>query len=275
MRVLIVAATEAEIGGLRSTMRDRRLENSDERSEISGQRLENGDQRSEISGEEPEIRDEKPEIRDEKLIADGNNSPLITNHESLITNHQSLTSNQPTSNISFLITGVGMVATAFALGKELSNNRYDLVINLGIAGSFDRSIALGEVVEVVEDTFAELGAEDDEIFLPLDQMGFGEVSFKPSPHPIFNLRPVRGITVNKVHGNDASIEKIIHRLDPQVESMEGAAVFYACKQFNTQCLQIRAVSNYVEKRNREAWKIGLAVKNLNTFAADLVEKLIG
>jgi len=35
------------------------------------------------------------------------------------------------------------------------------------------------------------------------------------------------------------------------------------------------VSNYVEKRNREAWKIGLAVKNLNTFAADLVEKLIG
>jgi futalosine hydrolase len=268
MRVLIVAATEAEIGGLRLAIRERRSEVSRQRFETRDERIEDSDQRSEIS-------DEGPKVKDEKLIADGNNCPLITNHESLITNHQSLTSNQPTSNISFLITGVGMVATAFALGKELSNNRYDLVINLGIAGSFDRTIALGEVVEVIEDTFAELGAEDDEIFLPLDQMGFGEVSFRPSPHPIFNVRAVRGITVNKVHGNDASIEKIIHRLDPQVESMEGAAVFYACKQFNTQCLQIRAVSNYVEKRNREAWKIGLAVKNLNTFAADLVEKLIG
>jgi futalosine hydrolase len=265
MRVLIVAATEAEIGGLRLAVRERR-------SEVSGQRFENRDERIEDSDQRSEIGDEGPEIK-EKLIAGGNNNPLITNHESRISNQP--TSNQPTSNISFLITGVGMVATAFGLGKELSNNRYDLVINLGIAGSFDRTIALGEVVEVVEDTFAELGAEDDGIFLPLDQMGFGEVSFKPSPHPIFNVRSVRGITVNKVHGNDASIEKIVHRLDPQVESMEGAAVFYACKQFNTQCLQIRAVSNYVEKRNREAWKIGLAVKNLNTFAADLVEKLIG
>lgn len=254
MRVLIVAATEAEIGGLRLAIRDQRSESRNQRSEI-------GDQRSEIGGE-------GPEIKDEKHIADGNNS-------SLITNHQSLTSNQPTSNISFLITGVGMVATAFALGKELSNHQYDLVINLGIAGSFDRSIALGEVVEVVEDTFAELGAEDDEIFLPLDQMGFGEVSFMASTHPIFNLKRVRGITVNRVHGNDGSIGKIVHRLDPQVESMEGAAVFYACKQFNIPCVQIRAVSNYVEKRNRQAWKIGLAVKNLNTFAVDLVEKLIG
>lgn len=261
------------VGERRSENRDDRLESRDQRSEVRDERAESSGQQPETGDQRAEIRDERPEIKDEELIAGGNNKQLITNHESRISNQP--TSNPPTSNISFLITGVGMVATAFALGKELSNNPYDLVINLGIAGSFDRSIALGEVVEVVEDTFAELGAEEDEIFLPLDQMGFGEVSFRASTHAIFNFKRVRGITVNKVHGNDASIEKIIHRLDPQVESMEGAAVFYACKQFNTQCLQIRAVSNYVEKRNREAWKIGLAVKNLNTFAADLVEKLIG
>jgi futalosine hydrolase len=53
---------------------------------------------------------------------------------------------------------------------------------------------------------------------------------------------------------------------PQIESMEGAAFFYACRQLNVPCLQIRAVSNYVEKRNRDNWHIGLAIKNLNKFA---------
>ena len=73
-----------------------------------------------------------------------------------------------------LITGVGMVATAFALGRHLANNDYDLAINLGIAGSFDRNIALGEVLEITQDTFAELGAENDNEFLPIDQLGFGQ-----------------------------------------------------------------------------------------------------
>jgi futalosine hydrolase len=39
-------------------------------------------------------------------------------------------------------------------------------------------------------------------------------------------------------------------------------------------MQIRAVSNYVEKRNRDAWQIGLAIKNLNIFAIDLIEAII-
>ena len=53
--------------------------------------------------------------------------------------------NPELSTIDFLITGAGMVATSFVLGKHLATNQYDLAINLGIAGSFDRSIALGDV----------------------------------------------------------------------------------------------------------------------------------
>jgi futalosine hydrolase len=29
------------------------------------------------------------------------------------------------------------------------------------------------------------------------------------------------------------------------------------------CIQLRAVSNYVEKRNKDAWNIPLAIENLN------------
>ena len=92
-----------------------------------------------------------------------------------------------TFDFELLITGVGMVATAFALGKHLAVNTYDLVVNLGIAGSFDRNIALGEVVEITEDTFAELGAEDDDEFIPIDDLGFGEGCF--SSH-YRNFKPV-------------------------------------------------------------------------------------
>jgi futalosine hydrolase len=193
----------------------------------------------------------------------------------LVESQKSKVKNQ---NISFLITGVGMVATAYALGRELAKNQYDLVINLGIAGSFDRSFALGDVVEITEDTLAELGAEDSEAFLPISQMGFGESTFKATEslnniYKTANLKQATAITVNTVHGNEASIQKVQARLNVQIESMEGAAFFYACREARVPCIQIRAVSNYVEKRNRDNWQIGLAVKNLNTFAAALIEEL--
>lgn len=182
-----------------------------------------------------------------------------------------------TLDFKLLITDVGMVATAFALGRELATNPYDLAINLGISGSFDRNIALGDVVEITEDTIAELGAEDDETFLPISQMGFGESHFKASKqlsavYKEAGLKQATAITVNTVHGNEASIKKIQQRLNAQIESMEGAAFFYACREAGVPCIQIRAVSNYVEKRNRDAWQIGLAVKNLNTFAVELIQK---
>jgi len=187
----------------------------------------------------------------------------------------SQTQDSELQTIDFLITGAGMVATAFALGRHLAVNEYDLAINLGIAGSFDKTIALGDVIEITEDTFAELGAEDDENFITIDKLGFGESTYKATyalPQH-FNLKKATAITVNTVHGNEASIKKLSNRVNAQIESMEGAAFFYACRQVNVPCMQIRAVSNYVEKRNREAWQIGLAIKNLNTFAAEFLARV--
>jgi len=174
-----------------------------------------------------------------------------------------------------LITGVGMVATAFALGQQFEKKKYGLAINLGIAGSFDLEINLGEVVEVEEDTLAELGAEDGPAFVPIEKLGFGESVFRSSNNHmlLLALKKVRAVTVNTVHGEETSIKKIMERLNPQLESMEGAAFFYACKRSMVPSIQIRAVSNYVEKRNRENWKIPLAVKNLNDFAIELLERL--
>ena len=168
-----------------------------------------------------------------------------------------------------LITGVGMTATAFSLGEYLKST-YNLVVNLGIAGSFDQNIPLGSLVNIETDTFAELGAEDHENFITIDQLGFGENTYTAS-YSYDKLPKVKGITVNKVHGNALSIAKTLNKFNPQTESMEGAAVFYACKVNNVPCLQVRAISNYVEPRNKENWQISLAINNLNNWIINFIE----
>ncbi|MET3114675.1 futalosine hydrolase [Pedobacter sp. CG_S7] len=176
-------------------------------------------------------------------------------------------------NFDLLITGVGMTATAYTLGKHLSAD-YNLVLNLGIAGSFDYSIPLGSVLNVISDEFAELGAENKDSFISIDELGFGkskfENNFSNEIYCLNQLPKVNGITVNKVHGNKKHIHEVKARLNPKLESMEGAAVFYACEQAGIPCLQVRGISNYVEERNKETWKIELAIKNLNDWAIEFL-----
>ncbi|WP_246230036.1 nucleoside phosphorylase-I family protein [Mucilaginibacter humi] len=132
------------------------------------------------------------------------------------------------ANCSVLITGAGMVPTAFALGRHLPHNVYNPVINLGVAGAFDKSFPLGEVYEITKDTFAELGAEDDTRFISIEQLGLGAGIFNPTSSldhftPKIRTNKATAITVNTVHGNDATIAAVVSRLNPQIESMEGAA----------------------------------------------------
>src|SRR5688572_22217951 len=74
-------------------------------------------------------------------------------------------------DVMVVITGVGMVNTAFELGK-LIGTHFDVVINAGLAGSFI-GFSPGDVVNVTQDCFSELGAEDDKKFISIDDMGFG------------------------------------------------------------------------------------------------------
>ena len=84
------------------------------------------------------------------------------------------------------------------------------------------------------------------------------------------IKKVRGISVNTCHGNEASIKKFTSRLRVETESMEGAAFLWACNQIKVKCVQLRAVSNYVEKRDKSKWEIASAVKNLNEVLIKLL-----
>jgi futalosine hydrolase len=186
--------------------------------------------------------------------------------------------------VDVLITGVGMVATAFWTGKTLALRKYDAAINAGICGSFDRNLKLGDVVNVKSDFFPEKGAQSGEYFLSLidlkllelDEFPFTDGKLQNScmfeSRAIAALPVAAGATVNTIHGNATRIEEFRKRYQADIETMEGAAFFYACFQQNIRCLQLRAVSNYVEIRDTSQWDIPLAISNLNRTLFELLNE---
>jgi futalosine hydrolase len=141
------------------------------------------------------------------------------------------------------------------------------------------------VVHVTSDGFPELGAEDHEQFLSVHQLRLldeNEFPFQqgvlvnddqPDVDAIRRLPAVSGITVNTAHGRDESIAAVLRGVNPQVESMEGAAFMYACLINRVKFAQLRAVSNVVERRNRASWKIAEAVDALCATGLEILDSL--
>ena len=179
-------------------------------------------------------------------------------------------------DVEVLVTGVGMVATAAWCSRVLAQTQYDMALNAGVCGSFDPALAPGTVVHVVADRIPEMGAEDDETFLSIAELNLPcEQEFvnpaPPSNAALSRLPAVTGITVNTVHGSARSIAAVTRRFKPQVESMEGAAFMYACLIHDLPFAQVRAVSNVVERRNREAWKMADAIHNLGQATVGILD----
>lgn len=181
--------------------------------------------------------------------------------------------------IHILISDVGIAATTYSLTKYLQHNRTDLIIHMGIAGAIDQALKIGDVVQITEDEFYQLGAEEAEgHFSSIFDMGLSH----PNRSPFTNgklqinsasfLPSVKGITVSKVHGHEDSIAKIpIHA---QIETMEAAAAMYVSIQEQVAILSIRSISNMVEARNKENWDIGLAIETLTKTMVEIISELV-
>jgi len=179
--------------------------------------------------------------------------------------------------IKFLVSGIGSSLTSYSLTRELKEESYDLVLNVGIAGSFRRELVIGEVLAVRQELFSDLGVESEEGFhsvFELDLVKSNDHPFEQgrlnAPFPYFlanilnHMSKVVGITVNTITGRMEAVESLISSCQPDIETMEGAAVFYVCLMENIPFAGIRAISNYVGEREKSKWNIPLATKNLAT-----------
>lgn len=186
------------------------------------------------------------------------------------------------NEIFILITGIGTTYTTFRLTHTLLKNNFHMVINSGIAGSLNPGLKIGEVVHVITEEFADVGIEEKEGFLTLFESGF--IDFNEFPfedgrlkasygQDLLPLKKVHGATANKSHGKDTTIHEIRRKFQADVESMEGAAVFFVCLNMGVPCHQIRAISNYVEPRDPSHWNIPLALFNLKTTLLKLLTNI--
>ncbi len=176
--------------------------------------------------------------------------------------------------IDILISGVGMVSTMFALCRYPHIEKIDLLLHLGIGGSLDKNIPLGSLVELVKDTNADLGVEEaDGSFTSAFDLELTDGNMFPYQggwlsndfDAKLGLPKCVGISVNKVSGCTESIERLKSKYpEAQVESMEGFSLLYFSKMMHIDCIQLRAISNYVEPRNRNNWQIDKAISQLKT-----------
>jgi futalosine hydrolase len=198
-----------------------------------------------------------------------------------------------THAVELMITGPGLVSTAFQLGKNLPIAEWDLAIDAGICGAFSTEMNLGSIVHVTEDRFGDLGAEDEDSFLDAFEINLldeNKFPFQKGWLPNFSLQKleekfpllqkfleeipsVKAISVNKVHGNERSIFSIQKKYGATIETMEGAAVHFACALQSQPFIQLRSVSNFIEPRNKDHWNIPLAISNLNKKLIELIALL--
>jgi futalosine hydrolase len=190
------------------------------------------------------------------------------------------------TEIHCLITGVGSVSTAWSLKQWLSvNEKPDLVINAGIAGSYSDTIRIGDVVMPVTDCFADSGIEDSDKFLTLFESGLADQNEFPYRSGLIHcdailsekikniIRPVNAITVNTASGSEKTVLKLIKKFNPDIETMEGATFFYICTREKLPFLALRSISNMVEARNRSKWNIPLALENLSERLKEVIIRL--
>lgn len=183
-----------------------------------------------------------------------------------------------------LYTGVGMLNAAYELTRHLTQSRYDLVLQVGVAGSYVGNIEPGEVVFVTSDQYGDLGAEDHDNYIDTFEMGLMSKDNRPfingklltpllAIHNKITLRKVNGLTVNTVSGNERTIKMRTEKYHCDIETMEGVALHYVCLKEKMPFAQVRSISNYVTPRDKGSWKMEDAVIKLNYWLINFVRGL--
>jgi futalosine hydrolase len=187
------------------------------------------------------------------------------------------------SNVDILVTGVGVPATMYQLQKRLHAEDYDFVIQAGIAGAFNTELQLEETVLVKQDTFGDLGTEEKHVFTPCTKSGLINAhDFPYADGWLMNmagipkdtdLKTVKAVTVNKATDDVLQKQQLITAYNPQIETMEGAALHYVCLHEEIPFVQLRSISNYVGERDKRKWKIKEAFENLADELDILINQL--
>jgi futalosine hydrolase len=184
--------------------------------------------------------------------------------------------------------GVGPAAAAAGTARlialaEGAGRPYRAVVSAGIGGGFPDRAALGTLVLATRSIAADLGAESPEGFLTIEQLGMplaqlgGGTAIDGDADLLAQLRTALPratvgavLTLSTVTGT-AETARVLSARHPDAvaEAMEGYGVAIAASRANLPFLELRAISNPVGPRDRDAWRLQEAFDALTAAAANL------
>ena len=81
--------------------------------------------------------------------------------------------------VDLLVTGIGIIPTIYHTTSQMRSGPYDLVLNVGIAGSFRSDWEPGMVVRVVEEAFGDMGVQKETGYQTMFEAGFWKAHAVP------------------------------------------------------------------------------------------------
>ena len=190
-------------------------------------------------------------------------------------------------------TGIGAVNTAQALTVALQEVDPDLVLQIGIGGAYLGSgLDKGDLALANEENYGDLGVVAPDGWFPADEIGIPVLS---ADRDYYNTYPldsklvdnaqhileqsgecvVQGpfVTVQQCTGREDIGNELAARFNAICENMEGAAAAHVCTLYAVPFLELRAISNLVEDRNKDAWDIPQSVQRVQIAARKFIEAL--
>lgn len=177
--------------------------------------------------------------------------------------------------------GMGKANAAHACTALLERFAVRGVIGFGLAGAYPGSgLQVGDVALATHSIYADEGVEVPGGWLPTDALGIplmerGELR-RFNDFPLDAERVSRAsdalrragiiaemgpfLTVSSCSGTTARGEELARRFGALCEGMEGAATAHVCALYDVPFLELRGVSNQVEDRDTQRWRISEAAE---------------
>ena len=188
-----------------------------------------------------------------------------------------------------IISGIGLVNSAMRLTQCLSVETKDIseIWMVGSCGSYDPSIARGDVIVASEEINGDLGIQGKDGWESPENFGFNFLKTKDNsyihrypcstpefPNPAGDYKAYVGplLSLSTVSGSFARAKILYNRFMALGENMEGAAAAQVAAYFGKSFIEIRGVSNKAGDRDKANWNFPLALRNSQEVALQILLK---
>lgn len=191
----------------------------------------------------------------------------------------------------YLVSGVGPLETAVTLSRFLTERRERVsgLVQFGVGGAYiapkpEDRISLLAVCLAESEVMGDLGICYPDRVEYFSRDLSGQVQFPLRSALLTRAAEILDsyaihyhsgafVTVNSVSGTSRRGEMLGRHWQALCENMEGAAAARLCSEYALPLVEIRVISNLVEERNRQNWRLREACQRAAELAVLLVKEL--